>query len=353
MTRPPLPNAHFFEGSTKSVVSYVLNEGYCNAKCPHCYINRVRQTPRKRNPEQARRDIIELRDDGYKVLLRGTEILLEREYIPLFRDADQDYVQTNGIVIARDPSILEDLARAQVTTVIISYPWDEEGLVAVSPVISRRAVIACSEKFNTIISIMVTKSLAHNLERIQIACEEALQAGARAIKFVRIMPLTPDLMTITPSFQESADVLKEVARMKAVFDKERLVLQTPGCFGMFEFRRSLNPQKFGNRDFSDSMDCPAGVRNFVIDLDNSVYSCLYLMSAELRIGTFSYGQIIIDAPQSVPGRRRIPECPAFLHWTTRFAGILNDFTLEVLNSAGQGHLDHPESKVPVALPADV
>src|SRR5712692_3734867 len=91
-------NAHFFMGNVgRGTVSYMLNEGYCNIRCPHCYVNRVHVEPRRRNTKQADSDIRALQAEGYNVILRGTELIIHKDFLPLFAIAKQNYVQTNGL----------------------------------------------------------------------------------------------------------------------------------------------------------------------------------------------------------------------------------------------------------------
>lgn len=310
--RRTVAGAGFFRATEgKGTVSYMLNEGYCNIRCPHCYVNRVKTLPRRRDASKARLDIQSLREDGYRVQLRGTELILHEGFIPLFALAQQDYVQTNALHIAKCPQVLDDLWAAGVRYVIVTYPFDPDGFVDIEPHVADRAIELASERFGVTISILITRRVAANLGSLGDFCERSRLLGARAVKFVRLIPVTPDLLPFTPTVEESRSVLKEIARLKAAYSQEQLVLQTPGCFGLFEFRRSLALERFSSIDLEGIYDCPAGIKNFVIDLRNDVYPCLYMMDLRRKIGKFSGGRIVLSEQAMIPGALRSEDCPAY------------------------------------------
>lgn len=305
-------NPHFFRAhDDKGSVIYLLNEGYCNVRCQHCYINRVKARPLRRNPEQAEADIESLRAQGYQVQLRGTELIIHDDFIPLFETAGQDYVQTNGVHIVKHPEVLSRLSSVGIRHVVISYPFDPDGMVGVDPSVSDEATSLCAGRFGVTVSALITRSVAGNLESLAAFCEQARRLGARAVKFIRLMPVSPDLVAFTPTQQEAKDALVAIARLKRRYRPAELLIQTPGCFGLFDFRRSLAPERFAGVDLSDVYDCPAGLKNFVVDVNNDVYPCLYLMGPGQGIGRFENGKLLIDPSVPLPGGLRKTECPAY------------------------------------------
>jgi MoaA/NifB/PqqE/SkfB family radical SAM enzyme len=181
-----------------------------------------------------------------------------------------------------------------------------------NPADSDEAIRLSARRFGVTVSVMITRSVAANLHRLQEFCEHVRSLGARALKFVRLIPVAPDLVPLTPTVDESKAVLLEVNRLKQCYQPDELILQTPGCFGMFEFRRALAPDRFASVDLKDVHDCPAGIKNFVIDLHNDVYSCLYIMTPHQRIGQFSNGQLYLRDGIAVPGALRAHDCPAYM-----------------------------------------
>jgi MoaA/NifB/PqqE/SkfB family radical SAM enzyme len=305
-------NAHFFMGDVgRGTVSYMLNEGYCNISCPHCYVNRVHVEPRRRDPQQAEADILALQAEGYNVILRGTELIIHRDFLPLFAVVKQDYVQTNGLYIVKHPDVLDRLWEVGVRYIVITYPFDPDGMIDMDCRDSDQAIALSAERFGVTVSIIVTRNVTTNLASLIEFCDHVRALGARGVKFVRLIPVTPDLLPLTPSPSESKAALEEISRLKKHYAKEELNLQTPGCFGLFEFRRSLEPERFETTDLSDIYDCPGGIKNFVVDLKNDVYPCLYVMGPEHKIGKFSRGKLILEESSQPIGRLRSCECPAY------------------------------------------
>jgi MoaA/NifB/PqqE/SkfB family radical SAM enzyme len=330
--RRAVAGAHFFSGTEgNGTVSYILNEGYCNIQCQHCYMNRLKSKPRRRDPDQAHLDILSLRNQGYRVQLRGTELIIHDDFINLFPIAQQDYVQTNGLQIVKNPAVLDQLSAAGVCYIIITYPFDPDGLVDIDSAIVDRAIALSSALFGVTVSVIVTRRVASSLHRIHEFCEHVRKLGARAVKFVRLIPITQDLVPLTPSVAESQSVLLEIARLKTVYHYDELVLQTPGCFGLHEFRRALAPARFASIDLDRVYDCPAGIKNIVIDLHNDVYPCLYLMERDHRIGTFSMGRVTLLPERCIPGSLRAWECPAYTLRMASCSGELPIFTEKAEN----------------------
>lgn len=315
-------NPHFFRARyDKGSVIYLLNEGYCNVRCQHCYINRVKAIPLRRNPEHAEGDIGCLREQGYKVQLRGTELIIHDEFIPLFHAAGQDYVQTNGVHVVEHPEVLSRLSSVGIRYVVVSYPFDPEGMVGVDASISDEAISLCAKQFGVTVSAIITRNVVANLESLGNFCEHVRALGARAVKFIRLMPVSPDLVAFTPTPEEAKDALLEIARLKRKYHTNDLLIQTPGCFGMFDFRRSLAPERFASVDLSSVYDCPAGMKNFVIDVNNSVFPCLYLMEPGQRIGRYQNGKLLMDSAALLPGGLRKSECPAYTRHFTSWISV--------------------------------
>ena len=316
----PVPNAHFF--STKEgqpTVVYLLNQGFCNAKCSYCYVNKTTNDKAQRSLNQAYVDILNLQHLGYKVILRGTEILLNPEYLSLFRLVNQTYLQTNGLIIAENPQILSSIKDAAINHIIFTYPYIEDEISSISKTVVEKAINYCFKNFGITLSIIITKTYADNLMLLEKACQAALNLGARAIKFIRLMPINPEHITLSLNSEQSKIVLSELHRLKSKYDYNDLIIQTPGCFGMFSYRRLLNKEKYSEIDLSNIYDCPAGIKYFVIDAKNDIYPCLYLMGKKHKMGR--YGNNMLKLLQTIDekfwGKLRTEECPAFEFWTIK------------------------------------
>jgi MoaA/NifB/PqqE/SkfB family radical SAM enzyme len=101
------------------------------------------------------------------------------------------------------------------------------------------------------------------------------------------------------------------AQYKGVMDITRA-----GQMGCFDLRRKLKEECLGivvpSPNESHIMDCPAGERLFVVDLDNKVYPCLYLRNTRSAIGMFADGEIILKKGAHIPGALHADDCPAYI-----------------------------------------
>ncbi len=315
-----VPRANFFRNNKDTIsVAYILNEGYCNAHCSHCYVNIHGREPSSRNIEEAKQDIERLKEQGYRVLLRGTEILINPSYLSLFPIVEQNYLQTNGIIISQQPSILNKVSEHGIDNIILTYPFLNE--ISSAPIdVVEKAVKECKNDFSVTLSIIITNKFADNSSLLGEACEQALDLGARAIKFIRLMPINPEQKTITLNEEESGLVLREINSLKHKYSYDDLIIQTPGCFGQFNLRRSLNRNKFDKMDLTEVYDCPAGICHFVIDTNNNIFSCLYLMDKSFTIGNYTNKNLsIYQNSDNIPwGKLNTEECPAYQIWRSRY-----------------------------------
>ncbi len=313
----PVPDAHFFRTKEgQPTVVYLLNQGFCNAKCSHCYVNKSTADRAQRSFNQAYIDILNLQYLGYKVILRGTEILLNPEYLSLFRLVNQTYLQTNGLIITENPRILSSIKDAAINHIILTYPYIEDGISSIPKTIVERAINYCRENFSITLSIIITKKYADNLVLLKEACQTALNLGARAIKFIRLMPINPEHIQLTLNVEQSKIVLSEIHHLKSKYNYNDLIIQTPGCFGMFSYRRLLNKEKYLEIDLADIYDCPAGIKHFIIDAKNDIYPCLYLMGKNHKTGRYNGNDLALwqSTGHKLWGKLRIEECPAFEYW---------------------------------------
>jgi len=324
-----VPDAHFFGGEVgRGAVNYMLNQGYCNATCEHCYVNKSPVLEKgRRSIDEAKIDIRKLRKQGFKINLRGTEILLHPEYLELFPLASQDYIQTNGIQIAKNPALVKRMKGVGIKHLIFTHPMMDSYVVNYLADYVEKAIKLCKQHFSITVSYVLTKRVLSEPELLEDACKKAISMGANAAKFIRLIPLAPGLIERTLSTEESKRVLLMIKALKKKYKYEELVIQTPGCFGQFDFRRKLNKQKHQDVNLNRIYDCPAGVKNFVVDVDDKIYPCLYLMDKRHELG--SWDQETFKITKNLPnhiGKLRCEECPAFTYHTSQnnLKGASND-----------------------------
>lgn len=319
-TPPKYSKGSLYAANPEStMVLYILQEGYCNSVCGHCYMKLQKQKPKFRDVKTARKDLTSLVSQRYNVHLRGTEILLNREYLELFRLVGQEYIQTNGKLLCENHSLPSGLKRAGINRIMLTYPTEPSGLLDFSEEMVDNAIrIGSSNDFRMVVDFILTRNILESYRRekkyFESICEHLINLGVHELRFVRLIPFTEELKKLSLSPSETEDMVKESVRLE-VFYKGRLDVTRSGQMGFFDLRRALK-KEFLEIDVpapedSGIMDCPAGKKLFVIDMDNSAFPCLYLMSLPHKIGSFRDGKIDLIGGAEVPGRLHISDCPAY------------------------------------------
>ena len=90
----------------KQVVVMVNDKDSCNINCTHCYL----PYSGKRSPEDTVRLIESLQEQGYQITIAGSETLMDREYLPAYQAAHQEYILTNGILLHQEPELFDELS---------------------------------------------------------------------------------------------------------------------------------------------------------------------------------------------------------------------------------------------------
>lgn len=279
-----------------------------------------KEAVKRRDLNVAKRDIQNLLSQGYRVHLRGTEIILNPEYLSLFSLAGQAYLQTNGALLHLNPSFFSQLNNAGLHTIILTYPTDPERIVDVSERVIQDVIRTGSvQGFRIIVNIIITKGIMKLFEQdaayFRRICDCFIDLGAHELRFVRLIPFSETLRRISPSLFETRTIIQESFRLEARY-KGKFDITRAGLMGGFDLRRDLKHRYLGVNvpppDQSHIMDCPAGAKLFVVDLDNLVYPCLYLRKAAWAIGTFAEGRIVLKKGTHVPGTLHATDCPAYV-----------------------------------------
>ncbi|HJX50391.1 MAG TPA: hypothetical protein VJ438_02935 [Candidatus Nanoarchaeia archaeon] len=301
------------------MVMYLLQEGYCNAKCKHCYMHLQKQNPKSRDVKVARKDLESLVSQGYKVHLRGTEILLNQEYLSLFPLVEQKYIQTNGKILHDTPKLFEELKKVGISKIMLTYPTEPKDLMDFSKEMVDRVIQSGSKNsFRMVTDFVVTRNIIDLIRGdnnyFNRLCEQLMNVGASELRFVRLIPFSKELKEITPSAKETEEVVRESVKLESLY-KGRLDVTRAGQFGFYDLRRELKERYFGIKvpepEESGIMDCPAGKKLFVIDLNNHIYPCLYLMGQNHRIGKLEDGRIILKE-RLTPAKLHSKDCPAYV-----------------------------------------
>ncbi len=301
-----------------TVVHYVLQDGYCNTRCKHCYMLSQNQTRRKRDFETAKEDIRGLLSQGYKLDFRGTETLLDPAFLELFPLVGQTYLQTNGIELIKNPSLFKILKQAGITTIMFTYPSEPASLVGFQTKTVEEIVVSAKDNsFRTVLDYIVTSEVVASFKRdvkfFENLADHLISFGADELRLVRLIPLANEMKALTPSVKDMENIAMESVRLESAYGN-KLDITRAGQFGLYDLRRSLKEKFLGIKvpapEESGIMDCPAGKKLFVIDVDNNIYPCLYLMNKDFKMGEFRNGVIRVKRPEIIPGGVHLADCPA-------------------------------------------
>lgn len=90
----------------------------CNANCKHCYISYDGDI----DPDILEK-MCEKLSANYTVILNGTEILLNSDYLKSLKITKQQRVLTNGIIIHNNKELLSQIYKTDTKSVALSYHY--------------------------------------------------------------------------------------------------------------------------------------------------------------------------------------------------------------------------------------
>jgi MoaA/NifB/PqqE/SkfB family radical SAM enzyme len=273
----------------KRIVLMVNSE--CNSGCKHCYISYKSY----REPENVLKLVDIFSDRGYKVITGGSEILLNQNYLKAYERAGQKYLLTNGILLSKHPEIPEQLRKYGIDEVRISLHFGiQEELGSVPEKVAEKAIEnAKKSKMKTKIFTTVTK---RNYKNVSDMCKKAYDLGVNGIKFIRYIDTgngKQKFLTVDEAARKEFFNLIESARKQ--YGKEELEIEIHGNFGPREGSKGEELSKKNEY-------CPAGLDFFIIDPEDNIYGCPFLM--QFPIGKLLDGEILIDRNLSEGKRDR-------------------------------------------------
>lgn len=270
----------------KETALYFLNTG-CNRKCRQCYLKNTKVE--SRNLETAISDIDSLMSNGYNVVPLGSEVLLNPEYLKLYRLTGRKYIRSNGMLIAERPELTERIKNAGLGNIIFTVNTDASNVLETTPleILERAISISLDAGLNVCESVIICKQNYRDLKGI---AEYAIQQGISVIDFLNLMPTNSSLAQLTLNDSEIEQFFEQLAELKKEIPKEVLYMTASRNFGI-EYRP--NKQSLIEKGRS----CPAGSRQKVIGLDNRVYPCVFLMREKDVIGEFGNGEIKLYKPE--------------------------------------------------------
>lgn len=255
----------------------------CNARCRHCYVS----YSGRRDPAEALATVKKLRAAGHKVIVAGSETLLDPRYLEAYRAARQDYILTNGIILDKDKSLYRKLKKNGIRWIFFSLHFGiEKDLRSVPEKLVARAMKeAVRRGFGVTVETIVNPK---NYACIGEMCRRADKYGASEIMFYRIVPIgrAANLYGHTLTPEQISAVFEQVVAERKKYKKSVLCIRFSGSFGPRLGPRSKALVK-------ENRYCPIGRELVTIDPNNNVYGCPLCIRPEGVIGRYEDGKIIM------------------------------------------------------------
>lgn len=267
-------------GQKKAVLMVISR---CNAKCAHCYIN----YDAERGPKDTLEKVITLQDQGYKVVIAGSETLLEPEYLKAYKRAGQTYLLTNGILLKQRPELYKMIQQHGITQLTFSIHFGLEGDLHSIPewFVSERIKEAKQKGFKVQVTTVV---VPENADSVIAMCEHSVEWGVDILQFNRCVPggQGKDTGEHALSAEEIQGFFDQITEARKRFSKDQLEIRPHGSFGP-------RPSSKGCLLASENRYCLAGRELFAIDPKGVVCGCPFIMREEAVIGHYTNGQIVL------------------------------------------------------------
>lgn len=255
-----------YQEEDPKVVLMVNDKAACNLNCSCCYL----PYEGVREPDEVLR-IVEKLNSKFKVSIAGSEILTNPGYLEAYKLAGQKYILTNGVLLDKQPELFDRLSECGIEEIQISLNFrgqkDAEGVS--EEMVTRVVREAKRRGFWVRIACIVTQE---NYQDVGEMCNKTNAMGADAIFFLRYIKSgsakTEERETLTP---EQRDIFFQlVDGTRKGYAKDELEIRVNGNFG---------PKKGskGEKLSANNKYCHAGRTLFIVDPDDNVYGCPYLM----------------------------------------------------------------------------
>ncbi len=249
----------------------------CNMKCKHCYI------PYEGDIDpNTLKDIVSKLSKKYTVRLNGTEPLLNKQYLKSFKLAKEELVMTNGLVFKDNLQYIDDIKKAGVKRICISYQFE------IQKEINSVGLNYLDEIFPAIrargldLEMMCTIT-SKNYKDLDKICEKAKQLNANYLYLLEYMYQGQAKSKMDGKLRltnrQRANFLKNLDEVRKKYKKDELYVYRSGNFG------SCKTKKVG---------CDAGRGMVAMTPDFKIYPCNFLIDKKYCLGYYENGEIFID-----------------------------------------------------------
>ncbi|MBR9683553.1 radical SAM protein [Candidatus Woesearchaeota archaeon] len=264
------------------ILLMVNDKKECNRSCNHCYL----PYQGKRSAEETVELVRQLKEQGELVSLAGSEVLTDLGYLEAYQKASQKYILTNGILLLEHPEIYDKLHEQGIKEVRISAHFGIEKMLGSVPESDVATVI--EEAKNEGLKVQITTTITpENYRLVESMCDQSKYMNADKLEFIRYVKAgsarREQRRMLTA--EERAEFFELVVEAREGFDKSDLEIAIHGNFGPREGSRGERLAKFNRY-------CPAGTFLFVVDPNNIVYGCPFLM--DFPIGKLVEGKVEVE-----------------------------------------------------------
>lgn len=248
----------------------------CPNKCEHCFI-RYKGHIEFNELEK----IMENYTKKYnKVILNGTELLMNKKYIELCSKYGQNFIYTNGMLLTKESREL--LKKSGINRLSISLHYGIQEQISKSGLsqISKTIIDCVNEGFEVRALCTISKDNYLLLPKI---VDYVYSLGAKGIKFINMMKEGKadhlgDIFLNRTQLIEFFDLLEKVRNQ---YDKNEFYITRNGAFG-------------DDKNRNNNFECPAGVNSVIIAPNYKVYPCNGLLYDEYCIGHWDENGVYID-----------------------------------------------------------
>lgn len=252
----------------------------CTWACRHCYIHSSGSLKERieKSEEQVLSEIKGLVDKGYTVIPLTTEMLMMSNWKDILRTVGEKKVYTNGIMMADNPSIVEDfndegILEVHVTGNVSEYHKNLH--LAPSEKINKCISLSLEAGIKPVVTLLIT---SENYENLSKMIEYYFSRGVKDFNMIRVIGRQSYVMND-----------KQTQVFFDAFEHEK------GKYGnAIRMRLDSSFGKYGDSPSEcDGFFCGAGVDKVEIGYDNYIYPCSLLQYKEFRIGVFRDGKILL------------------------------------------------------------
>lgn len=257
-------------------VVQIMAMSECPNKCTHCCIRYKGHIPF----EQLDKMMEQYEKQYDKVILNGTELMMDERYIELCEKYGQNFVYTNGTLLTsknRDMLKRHGINRLSIS---LHYGIQEKISEASLTEISNKIKEAIADGFDVRVLCTISRD---NYKLIPDIADYVYSLGVSSLKLINMIKegraeTFENVFLSKNELEEFFDILEQT---KKKYDKNKFYLTRNGAFG----DDAKRPNNF---------TCPAGKDWIILTPDHKVYPCNGLVYDEYCIGHWNDDGIFID-----------------------------------------------------------